>query len=95
MARHLYHAASRRLGRQCVEGEEIALPLRERQCLELAAQGKTDKAIGRILGLSECTVHTYIERTKRRLGVDTRMQAVAEAITAKQISYGHVTATHD
>jgi DNA-binding CsgD family transcriptional regulator len=89
MAGYLYHAASRQLGRHAA-CERNALTLRERQCLELAAHGKSDWVIGRVLGLSECTVHTYIERAKRRLGVVTRVQAIVEALTARQISYGDI-----
>jgi DNA-binding CsgD family transcriptional regulator len=87
IASYLYHAASRQLSKQHVAGERVALTARERQCLELAAHGKSDWVIGRVLGLSECTVHTYIERAKRRMGVVTRVQAIVEALTAKQISY--------
>ncbi len=66
------------------------LSRRERECLELAAQGKTDWAIGRILGLSEATVHTHIERAKLRLRVATRVQAVVQALFERQISFGDV-----
>ncbi len=39
---------------------------RERQCLELAAQGKDDWSIGSLLRISERTAHNHIERAKRR-----------------------------
>lgn len=72
----------------------MALPCdlshRERQCLTLAALGKTDWEIGLILALSKCTVHTNIERAKRRFGVSTRMQAVVLALMAGAIAYGDV-----
>jgi DNA-binding CsgD family transcriptional regulator len=72
----------------CATGGKLSR--RERECLELAAQGKTDWAIGRILGLSETTVHTHIERAKLRLRVATRVQAVVQALFERQISFGDV-----
>jgi DNA-binding CsgD family transcriptional regulator len=63
---------------------------RERQCLELAAQGKSDWVSSRILGLSERTVHNHVENAKRRLQVATRMQAVMHALAGQQISLGDV-----
>lgn len=66
------------------------LTRRERQCLELAAQGKSDWVAGRILGISERTVHNHIEHAKRRLGVATRVQAIVHALMSRQISFGDV-----
>jgi LuxR family transcriptional regulator, quorum-sensing system regulator BjaR1 len=56
------------------------LTSREADCLAWVAKGKTDWEIGEILGISESTVHWYIEQAKRRLGVATRIQAVVGAI---------------
>lgn len=67
------------------------LTQRERQCLTLAALGKHDWEIGHILKLSETTVHTHIERAKRRFGVATRMQAVILALMSGDIAFGDVT----
>lgn len=70
----------------------IALPSdltrRERECLTLAALGKTDWEIGHLLKLSEFTVHTHIEQAKRRFGVATRMRAVILALMCGAIAYG-------
>lgn len=66
------------------------LTQRERQCLTLAALGKNDWEIAHVLKLSETTVHTHIERAKRRLGVSTRMQAVVLALRSGDIVYGDV-----
>lgn len=68
---------------------------RERQCLALVAQGKDDWAVGRLLRLSPLTVHTYIERAKRRLEVGTRMQAVIQGLIGRQISFGDVLRAQD
>lgn len=55
---------------------------RERDCMSYAAQGMTDAQIGAKLGITEGTAHFYIEQAKRKLGVRTRAQAVAQLIAA-------------
>ena len=57
-----------------------ALSRRECECLALAATGKTDRQIGKVLSLSEKTVSTYIQRAKLRFGVHTRIEAVVCAL---------------
>ncbi|MDA5193687.1 LuxR family transcriptional regulator [Govanella unica] len=69
---------------------ETRLSRRERQCLELAGQGKSDWIIGQILGISERTAHNHMERAKQRLGVASRTQAVVEALFQHHISFGDV-----
>lgn len=66
------------------------LTLRERQCLTLVAQGKDDWTIGRVLSLSQHTVHSHIERIKQRFRVSTRVQAVVQGVMSGQISLGDV-----
>lgn len=66
----------------------LALTAAERECLQLAAAGKSDWVIGEILGLSERTVHHTIERVKQRYGVATRVQAVARALSQGAIEAG-------
>jgi LuxR family quorum sensing-dependent transcriptional regulator len=58
---------------------------RERECLQWVADGKTDWEISEILAISEKTANTYIERAKRKFGVATRVQAVAQGLRKKQI----------
>ncbi len=62
------------------------LSKRERQCLLLAAQGKSDWAIAEMLDLSDRTVHHAIERAKNKYGVVTRVQAVVYAIAEGEFS---------
>lgn len=62
-----------------------SLTRREADCLTWVAQGKSDWEIGEILKISETTVHWYIENSKRKIGVSTRMQAVVGAISAGMI----------
>lgn len=59
---------------------------REIECLRLAAAGKTDNEIGKILTISPRTTRFHIENAKKKLGVATRVQAVAEAMRRKAIA---------
>jgi len=52
----------------------------ETQVLELAAQGFTDRQIGRQLFLAESTVRFHLQRLKSMLGAKSRTEAVAKAI---------------
>lgn len=90
MAYYVYDAASREVDANDVEPRLIELSNRERQCLELVAQGKSDWVVGKLLSISERTVHNHIERAKRRLGVTTRVQAIVHALATRQISFGDV-----
>jgi DNA-binding CsgD family transcriptional regulator len=67
------------------ESSPTHLSRRERECLTLAATGKSDWAIGQILHLSHTTVHNTLERAKARLGVSTRIQGVIRAIQLGEI----------
>lgn len=94
MALYLYACVSsarvtRSPGRCTIISTELTP--RERQCLTLAAQGKDDWSIGRVLSLSQHTVHSHIERVKQRYRVSTRVQAVVQGVMTGQISLGDVT----
>jgi DNA-binding CsgD family transcriptional regulator len=86
----MYEAASTDAATKDPPPIQKPLSRRERQCLELAAQGKSDWVSSRILGLSERTVHNHVENAKRRLQVATRVQAVVHALAGQQISLGDV-----
>jgi DNA-binding CsgD family transcriptional regulator len=90
MTGYLYAALSAEAESKPGSGALRGLTRRERQCLELAAQGKSDWVAGRILGISERTVHNHIEHAKRRLGVATRVQAIVHALVSRQIAFGDV-----
>ena len=53
------------------------LTARERECIALVADGRSDSEIGDLLSISENTVVTHIQNAKRKLGSRTRAQAVA------------------
>jgi DNA-binding CsgD family transcriptional regulator len=90
MACYMYSALSREAETKPGDSVPRGLTRRERQCLELAAQGKSDWVAGRILGISERTVHNHIEHAKRRLGVATRVQAIVHGLVSRQIAFGDV-----
>jgi len=89
LAFHLYEFAGRERSEKHARSS-FELSLRERQCLELVAQGKSDWVVGKLLGISERTVHNHIERAKRRLKVATRVQVIVHALATRQISFGDV-----
>jgi DNA-binding NarL/FixJ family response regulator len=51
------------------------LSAREREVLELAAEGRANKQIGRALGISESTVKVHLGNIYRRIGVSDRTSA--------------------
>jgi DNA-binding CsgD family transcriptional regulator len=66
-------------------GVPLGLSAREQQALTLVADGQDDTAIALIMSISTSTAHAHVERAKRRLGANTRAQAVAMAIKANLI----------
>jgi LuxR family quorum-sensing system transcriptional regulator CciR len=60
---------------------------RQRDCMILAAQGKSDWEIGKLLGISESTVHKHIEDAKRRFGVSTRIQLIVRGLAEARLSF--------
>lgn len=55
----------------------LDLSARERQCLELIAEGLTDRLIGKRLHVSEETVSVYLRGLYLKLGARNRPHAVA------------------
>ena len=53
---------------------------RERETLNLVAQGLTNEQIAGILGISRATVKTHVENIIRKLGVSDRTQAAVWAV---------------
>jgi DNA-binding NarL/FixJ family response regulator len=50
---------------------------RQRQVVELIAQGATDREIAGVLGISESTAHKHVQNALRRANARTRSQLVA------------------
>lgn len=83
------HMASLYAHRRCqalgglIDTSTVKSPLspRELECLKWVLDGKSDTDIGRILDISNTTVHFHVERVKKKLGVRTRTQAAALILT--------------
>jgi len=63
---------------------------RQRDCVVLVAQGKSDWEIGQLLGISESTVHKHIEDAKRRFCVSTRIQLVVRSLFDARLTFADV-----
>ena len=59
----------------------LCLTRREAEVLYWVAQGKTNAEIGIILGVSPETVKKHLAHIFEKLGVETRIAAVARALT--------------
>lgn len=81
----LAHEAAWRVDR--AQPARPRLTPRQRDCMVLAAQGKSDWEIGKLLGISESTVHKHIEDAKRRFGVSTRIQLVVRGLAEARLSF--------
>src|SRR6187549_1671349 len=66
----------------------LDLSPRERQILELLAEGLRVKEIAERLGLSPATVHTHVRNAIAKLEVDTRTEAVALAVRFSYLGAG-------
>lgn len=69
-----------------VRDEAPRLSPRQRDCLVLVAQGKTDWEIAKVLGLKQSTVNGYIDDAKAMLGVTRRPQLVMRALFEGHLS---------
>ena len=52
--------------------------------------GKSDWEIGKLLGISESTVHKHIEDAKRRFGVSTRIQLVVRSLADARLNFSDI-----
>jgi DNA-binding CsgD family transcriptional regulator len=64
------------------EGPAAALTPRQRQVLELVAEGRTNLQVAHRLNLAEGTVRQHLENIYRKLHVDNRTAAVTTALRA-------------
>jgi DNA-binding CsgD family transcriptional regulator len=62
------------------------LTARQRQLLDLLADGHTNAQIARRLGIAEGTVRKHLENIYRRLGVSSRTAAVTRALFSDRSS---------
>lgn len=64
-------------GVKAVADLPASLSPRELECMRWVAAGKTDLDIAAIMGLSGTTIKSHIDNARRKLGAQTRPQAVA------------------
>jgi DNA-binding CsgD family transcriptional regulator len=77
------HAGFHRFGELLQPGKNGgSLTDREGECLQLVAKGKTDAEIGELLKISPRTVRFHVGNAKSKLGVTTRIQAIAKQLGA-------------
>ena len=74
-----YEAADRSVTALDESGHCAALTRRERQILDLVAEGKTNAQIAEQLWISGGTVRRHLENAYAKLGVHTRTAAVRAA----------------
>ncbi len=85
-----FEAARRLVENRSGPGDGGGVPrLTQRQldCVVLAARGKSNWVVGKLLGLSPDTVHKYLESAKRRYGVSSRTELVVRALYDGQLSF--------
>jgi LuxR family quorum-sensing system transcriptional regulator CciR len=63
------------------------LTQRQLDCLVLAARGKSDYDIGKLLGISWQTVHKHMEHAKRRYNVSSRRELILRSLYDCKLSY--------
>jgi DNA-binding CsgD family transcriptional regulator len=64
-------------------GELAQLTAREREVAALLASGLSTKAIAREIGVSWCTARNHVARTMNKLGVSSRAQVAALAVSGR------------
>lgn len=88
----LVGAFSFQAARRLVSGNALRLARttkitpRQRECVLLAGQGKSNWEIARILGLSPVTVNRYFDDARRRYDVTSRTQLVIGALLDGELS---------
>lgn len=79
LALHVHEAARRHV--PPLSAPKPVLTPRERECLAWAAQGRTSREIGRLLGVTERTTIFHLQNAAQKLGVNGRQAAIARGIS--------------
>jgi LuxR family quorum sensing-dependent transcriptional regulator len=80
MARAVWERCRTAAGFGMSDSHPARLSPREIECLQWAAAGKSDADIAVLVGIKPATAHFHIEQAKKRLGVRTRVEAVAVGV---------------
>jgi DNA-binding CsgD family transcriptional regulator len=86
LAPHLARARARMATRRTMQ-PDVDLTEREWDVMRWLAQGKTNKEIASLLGVTSNTVRKHLENVFEKLGVRTRTAAVARAFRAAADAY--------
>jgi DNA-binding CsgD family transcriptional regulator len=86
LANCIHVATSRLIVPGLIKETRPHLTGRERECLQLVATGKSNSVISDLLNISEPTVAFHMKNVLEKLGVATRMQAVAKGVAMKLIT---------
>lgn len=90
---HVIGAFAFQAARRLVSNKRLVLPARpklaprQRECVILAGQGKTNWEIAKILGLSQSTINHYLNDARGRYDVTTRAQLVIGALLEGEVSF--------
>lgn len=71
---------------EAIEAYAHGLTAREQQCLQLAAEGRTNAEIAHALGISVETVKIHVKKALWQLNAISRTHAVAIALRAGAIT---------
>ena len=77
---HIQEQLTRLSDKRATSRKNVGLNLREAECLEWVAAGKTSNEVSMIVGLSEHTVNHYLISCCKKLDCVNRTQAVAKAL---------------
>lgn len=80
-AAYLHEAVRRIFDNDVLALSKVELTQREKQCLLWATEGKTTWETSQILRISERTVTFHLQNVQGKLGVGSRQQAVARAVS--------------
>ncbi|PHR19462.1 MAG: LuxR family transcriptional regulator [Sphingopyxis sp.] len=82
-----FQAARRLLSKDALKtSQRPRLAPRQRECVILVGQGKSNWEIAKILGLSRSTINHYLNDARERYGVVTRTQLVVSAVLDGEVS---------
>lgn len=82
--------AARSMRRKRIASEPVRLTDRQREVVVWVANGKSDKEIGRILGISEDTVGEHMRAVAQRYGVSRRTSIAISALFDGSIGFEEV-----
>jgi LuxR family quorum sensing-dependent transcriptional regulator len=76
-SRVIHERCRKEIGFGVMAQDTPKLTARELECMQWVAVGKTDWEIAQVLGISSSTAHFHVESAKKKLGLNSRAEAVA------------------